>query len=97
GSRERPDGTRLSWLLTDPGVVVGDGLVPFLIDWGDSEHPARAAPAGCELSELRAEHPEPERIRPMLAALDVSLPVAAGPRPALVATIRAPRGIVELR
>lgn len=97
GGREKPDGTVLSWRLTDPEAILGDGVVPFLIDWGVSEHPAIDAPKGCLLSRLRAEHPEPDRIRAMLDALGVSLPVTAGPIPALVATIRAPRGEVELR
>jgi hypothetical protein len=97
GSRERTDGTVLSWSLTDPEVALGDGLVPFLIDWGDSEHPALGAPRGCALLALRAEHPDPPRLRWMLEALALDLDVEVGSRPALIATIRTPMGETELR
>jgi len=46
GSRERPDGVLLEWTYTDPRVMVGGGIVPFLIDWGRSPHPASGAAAG---------------------------------------------------
>jgi len=97
GSRERPDGTVLSWRLTDPEVVLGGGLVPFLIDWGVSRHPVIGAPRGCTLLGLRAEHPDPARIREMLEALGLDLEVKHGSESGLIATIRTPIGEVELR
>jgi hypothetical protein len=96
-SRERPDGTRLEWQLTRSGQLVGDGLVPFLIQWGPGQHPSETSPAGCRLVSLRGEHPEPERITRMLEAVDVKLPVTAGAEPALVATIEGTLGTFELR
>ncbi len=96
-SRERPDGQRLAWRLTAGGQSAGGWLVPFLIDWGDSPHPARSAPGGVELEALRAEHPRPETVTPMLEALGVELAVAAGPTARLIATLRTPGGTVELR
>jgi hypothetical protein len=78
-------------------VVRGDGIVPFLIDWGTTESPARAAPKGCMLLRLRAEHPDPARIGEMLLALGVELPVELGRAPTLIATIGTARGEVELR
>lgn len=97
GSRETPDGTSLSWRLTDPEVVLADGLVPFLIDWGDTPHPGGAAPRAGTLVELRARHPAPERVRELLGAVGARLDVAPGPEPALVATIRTGEGRIELR
>ena len=96
GGRERPDGSVLAWRLTDPHVVLGDGIIPFLIDWGTTESPARAAPKGCTLLRLRAEHPDPARIGAMLLALGVELAVESGRAPALIATIGTARGEVEL-
>ena len=43
----RPDLTR-----REPPLL--DGLVPFLIDWGDNPSPAASAPVGCTLVALRA-------------------------------------------
>lgn len=102
-SRARPDGVRLSWRLAirdgvlHGGSLPGGGLVPFLIDWGGTPHPAASAATGCRLVALGAEHPEPERVRGMLRALDVALDVTHGAAPALIATIDTPGGRVELR
>jgi hypothetical protein len=87
----------LSWRFTYPDLRVGDGLVPFLIDWGDSPHPAQTAPGGIELVDLRAEHPDPASILECLRTLRLKLPLVAGRAPALIATLSTPRGRLELR
>ena len=97
GSRKRSDGVILRWEFTDPATVVGDGLVPFLIDWGDSPHPAASAPSGPVLVALRGQHTEPAAIERHLAAVGINLPVERGPRPRLIATLRTATGTVELR
>jgi hypothetical protein len=97
GSRRRTDGVLLHWRYTDPRTVVADGLVPFVIDWGSTPHPAATAAAGASLVGLRAEHPDPDRVTSLLQALGVDLQVTRADRPALVATIQGPRGRVELR
>jgi hypothetical protein len=97
GSRRRPDGVLLTWRYTDPGHVVADGIVPFFIDWGKTPHPAAGAARGASLIDLRAEHPEAQRVRDLLARLGLDLAVEQGAAPALVATIECPRGRVELR
>jgi hypothetical protein len=96
-SRERPDGTRLEWQLTRSSRLVGDGLIPFLIQWAPGLHPSETSPAGCRFVSLRGEHPEPDRITRMLEAMGVVLPVTAGIEPALVVTIEGRNGIVKLR
>ena len=97
GSRQRPDGVTLQWEFTDPTAVVADGLVPFFIDGGSSPHPAATAAPGPMLVSLRAEHPEPERVRDALSVVGVELPTEPGPRPALIATLRGELGESELR
>src|SRR5262245_2744198 len=52
GNRKATNGVSLDWQFTDPATVVGDGLVPFFIDWGDSPHPAGSAPRGAALVSL---------------------------------------------
>lgn len=96
-SRRRPDGFLLEWRLTRDAPDPAQLVVPFLIDWGSSPHPSDSAPQGARLVELRAEHPDPARVRAQLAALDVTLEVDEGPEPALVATLDTPRGRVVLR
>lgn len=97
GSRRRADGSLLRWRFTDPRVLVGDGLVPFFIDWGASPHPAASAPGGVFLGALRAEHPHPAGVASILRALGVELPITSGARPALIAVLEGPNGTVELR
>ena len=98
-SRERPDGTTLSWRMTDLRKARADGLVPFFIDWGDAPHPAASAPAGCTLVALRGEHPVSEEVTAQLAHLGLAadMPVTPGETPLLVATLDTPRGRLELR
>jgi len=97
-SRRLPDGGLLQWQLThrEPGPA-GDGLVPYLIDWGDVPHPTTRATPGCRLVEFRAEHPDSDSVQTMLDAIDVSLPVEMAPTPALVAIIDSPNGTITLR
>jgi hypothetical protein len=97
GRRELRDGRVLAWRLTYPDPGPDGGLVPFLIDWGESQHPALTAPAGITVVELHGEHPEPAAVAARLAALGVELPVVAGPTAALVAALDTPRGRVVLR
>ena len=44
-SRETPEGMQLDWELTFPAITQGVGVVPFLIDWGRTPHPAEGAPS----------------------------------------------------
>ncbi|MDJ0925116.1 MAG: VOC family protein [Acidimicrobiia bacterium] len=94
--RETPDGDRLSWRLTFP-TGAGDGLVPNLIEWDEgTPHPADTAPAGVRLLDLRGYHPDPDSVRPMLAALGVELEIGVADAPRLVASLETPNGPVEL-
>jgi hypothetical protein len=96
-SRELPDGSVLRWSLTFPPPALGGGVVPFLIRWEPGPHPSETAPGGCELLALRGQHPEPDSLHPLLAALQVDIDISEAPAPALIATIRCANGIVELR
>jgi hypothetical protein len=97
GRRKRPDGVELKWQLTDPAVALGDGLVPFLIDWGASPHPSTTAVAGPTLVDLHGEHPNPERVMGTLGALGIAMRVTQAAHPSLVATLRTDAGLYELR
>ena len=97
GSRRRPDGVLLAWRLTVSPSLTADGIIPFFIDWGKTPHPAEALPKGCVLVALRAEHPDANRIQGEISALGLNIPMRTGSPPALIATIRTPKGDVELR
>ena len=76
-SRSTPDGTLLRWRLTAPSTSL-DGALPFLIDWGDTEHPSAGAPSGLSLVSLRASTRHPEAVRELVEALGLDLEVADG-------------------
>jgi hypothetical protein len=87
--RRRPDGVLLSWRLTTPASVV----IPFLIDWGASPHPAADAVPGLILAQLAARHPDPGGVSRNLGALGVTMTIEPGSE-ALLATLRGPRGSI---
>jgi hypothetical protein len=95
GQRTGPTGTVLRWRMT-PGPGAG-GLVPFLISWGDTDHPARSAPRGLTLEAFHLEHPDPPAVAPWLAALGADVEIRHAATPALVARLRGPRGEMVLR
>jgi hypothetical protein len=96
GGRDLPDGSRLSWRVSFRPQLAGDGIVPFLTQWTSEPHPSATAPEGCRFVSLRAEHPEPQSILPILHALGVELSVSEGTKARLVAALDTPNGRVEL-
>lgn len=66
--RERPDGSVLAWRLAVPGDPSLGGVMPFLIEWADSEHPAASLPPTVALTTLELRHPKPARIASAIAA-----------------------------
>lgn len=94
GSRTRMSSQVISWMLTEPVEGPDGGLLPFLIDWEDSDHPAESLPQQCRLIHLEGMHPDPEWIHQQLAILDISMPVTLGIRPQIMATLQTPKGKV---
>jgi hypothetical protein len=89
------------WRMTVPpdGHLPGRGLVPTLIEWPDSRHPAQSMPdAGLALVALAGEHPEPAPVRAAIARLGLAddVKVTYGTSPRLAAMIRTRRGVVTL-
>ena len=77
--------------------VMPGGLVPFLISWGDTEHPARSAPHGLILESFHLEHPNPASLAPLLTALDADAEIRPAATPALIARLSGPNGSTVLR
>ena len=103
GSRIRPDGVHLRWRSTKQPEALedwpppGDGIVPFLIEWGaETVHPAVSSAQGVRLLELSLFHPRPVEVQRMLAALTIDISVQEGPAPAIRARLETPKGIVIL-
>lgn len=95
-SRQRPDGVELAWRLTKSIYPDGGGAIPFLIDWGDTPHPAADAAAGCSIASISFRHPEPARIQAVLDVLDLDVPVAADTHAGIDLRLTTPKGDVDL-
>jgi hypothetical protein len=95
-SRITPQHETLHWHLTFP-TDNGDGLVPFLIDWGTTPRPNTTAPGGVELVDFVLTHPDPARVGRARAALGLREPaVVAGEEASLHATLCGPAGVLAL-
>jgi hypothetical protein len=95
GQRTAPDGTVLRWRATLNATA--GGLIPFLISWGDTEHPATSAPRGLTLEAFHLEHPDPPSLAPLLTALGADVQIKPAAAPALIARLSGPNGSNLLR
>jgi hypothetical protein len=94
GQRRTAEGAELHWRMTADAAHSALSAEPFLIDWGESPHPAESAPGGVMLAEFRLSSPDPGRLTAQLTALGVQVAVGPGPRPALHAALSGPDGQV---
>ncbi len=74
-----------SWRLTVPedGHLPEGGLLPAFIEWSPGPHPSTAQPdLDCRLTSIQLTHPEPERLKETLSALQVLdlVELSAGPK-----------------
>ena len=95
-SRRTVDGELLEWRLTAPRFDYGDGLVPFLIDWGDTRHPTSRPLPQAPLLDFSGRHPDPAAVRPALIALRAELHLEIGELVALTALVEGSAGPVTL-
>lgn len=80
------------------GTLAYGGVFPILIQWPQGVNPVqRMQDQGLRLNTLRAQHPEPDKLRSALSAIGAEhlLEVVEGPVK-LQATMRAPDGEFEL-
>lgn len=103
-SRLRPDGVLLAWRLTfppfDPARPGEPAVLPFLIDWLDSPHPATSLDHPVTLVSLAVHSPDTAATEAVIGAIGaddrLAFPRTAGVRQ-LSAVVRTPRGEVSLR
>ena len=97
GSRERPDGSVLSWKLSDPYAMPMNGAIPFLIHWGETPHPSGALPTAGTLVGLTIEHPLAGKVQQAMSVLGAEVSVIAAKEFRLSAKIETANGTVTLR
>jgi len=96
GSRSRPDGSTLRWnslTLKDDN----QGVLPFFIEWdSNSVHPSVDAPAGCRLTDLRIDTPNPVGLKGLADKLQLDVQIRQSNELRLAATIAGPKGTLSL-
>lgn len=96
GGRMKPDGSRLEWVCWGLHGHGFGSLVPFFIDWRESEHPARAAPLGGRLAQFEIHTPDAQALARVFAVLGLDIPVKAAATPRAVAVLESGKGRFEL-
>jgi len=100
GSRLRPDGTVLQWktlVLRNRFAMHAAEPIPFFIEWAaGSVHPSQDSPTGCELLSFEFEHPLPGGVANALLSLGIEAKAERAANARLRATLRTPKGMVEL-
>lgn len=97
GSRTTPEGKTLEWQLLIPIMPDAGGVIPFLIDWQDTPHPAQTSPSAVSLIGFEAEHPKPESLGGAMAMLAPGVRLTQSERrPGLAAQLSTPRGPLTL-
>ena len=97
GQRQKPDGSFLKWQLTNPDVLLCDGLIPFFIDWGEAGNPSPSLSFAGELVEFYGTHPDPAKVDKMLTALDLEMEVKPSAQIGLVAKLKVKGQLIELK
>ena len=93
-TRTRNDGVVLSWRCVYLGNREFHNVVPFVIDWEQSEHPSNTTPTGCSIKEFCALHPDPDRLKRIYDSLAIAVPVRRAPVPGLYGVLSTPKGDV---
>ena len=96
-SRRSADGVGIRWRMTPPIHDLRFGrLLPFVVEWGDSPHPADRAARGCSLKHLTVHTRDVGELGARLTILGTDVPVLQRDTPALVAVLDTPAGRVVL-
>ena len=93
GQRRTPGGQTLRWRMTEPQPAPVVELLPFALDWSESDvHPAEGLGAVLEVEGLRFAHPEAGRVGEVFERLGLGYEVVFGEVPKIGVTLRGPGG-----
>jgi hypothetical protein len=97
GGRTLPNGSWLGWKCFGIHNHEFGALVPFFIDWMESEHPAKTAPRGGSLKSIEVFSPGAKKLRDLYKVLGLDITVTDAVLPGLSATIESRSGQHVLR
>lgn len=95
-TRTRPDGVVLAWELAIPPSPDLGGVMPFMIDWGTTQHPAADLGPRLDVASLSFSHPDPAPIAAAIVGVtSEAVRIDVGP-PSLSVTLVGPSGELKL-
>jgi hypothetical protein len=97
GGRTLPDGRWLGWKCFGLHNHRFGALVPFFIDWMDSEHPAKTAPRGGCLAAIEVFSPQAEILHDLYGILGLNVTVTKAAAPGVSMTLESSKGRHVLR
>ncbi len=97
GGRVLPNGGWLGWKLFGLRNHSFGALVPFFIDWTNSEHPAKTAPRGGSLITISVFSPAPDELGAIYRILGLDITITPAATPALSAVLQSRSGRHVLR
>jgi len=98
GSRVTPNGERLEWQVLGIGGHSFGDFVPFLIDWGETSHPAAAAPGGLAISRFEIQHSDAAALATIHRdVLGADVEIIQADQSVLSLVVETPNGQVEFQ
>jgi Glyoxalase-like domain len=97
GGRALPNGGRLEWSLFGIRNHPFGALVPFFIDWGNSQHPAKTAPRAGNVLTVEVSTTDPTGLEVVYRALGIEGVAIWEGRPSLTAIIETDGGLHPVR
>jgi len=97
GQRTMENGKTLNWKLTMPLPKPKVELIPFLLDWSDSEvHPTDNLVQECELIEMKFITQNPDYLSTFFKKFSFDSKVVKGNAPEIKLLIKSVKGIIEI-
>lgn len=98
GSRNTASGSLLQWELIMPLPAPEVELVPFMVDWSNSEtHPHNElSNMNCELVELYATHPNPALFSEVFETLGFNFKIDRSEEISIKLRLNCPKGTIEI-
>ena len=96
GQRALSNGGSLQWQMTDPGVHPNIDLLPFLLDWQDSQHPSETLESFCTIVGIQLYHQDPHKIHDQLNIMGLTLPVMRSASARIAVELETSKGLIVL-
>lgn len=96
GRRKKLDGSHLQWNLGLCEREADVDVFPFLIDWGESEHPAISLKNECKIQSLEIHHKCPDKINKITKEFQIDAEIIKSEDVKISILLKTPNGLIEI-